>query len=117
MHSKTKSMKYVDSVMGYMAPRIAVTLGLVASVGIEEANLGSNVTLAPNPAKNQLIIHNNWENRVLTGATLVDLNGRVVREFNVNGIHNVYELNVPAGIYVVQMQFNDGVGSRKLMVD
>jgi hypothetical protein len=24
---------------------------------------------------------------------------------------------VPAGIYVVQMQFNDGVGSRKLMVD
>jgi hypothetical protein len=48
---------------------------------------------------------------------LVDLNGRVVREFNVNGIHNVYELNVPAGIYVVQMQFNDGVGSRKLMVD
>jgi hypothetical protein len=26
-------------------------------------------------------------------------------------------LNVPAGIYVVQMQFNDGVGSRKLMVD
>jgi acetyl esterase/lipase len=117
MHSKTKAMKYVDSVMGYMAPRIAVTLGLVASVGIEEANLGSNVTLAPNPAQNQLIIHNNWENRVLTGATLVDLNGRVVREFNVNGIHNVYELNVPAGIYVVQMQFNDGVGSRKLMVD
>jgi hypothetical protein len=117
MHSKTKAMKYVDSVMGYMAPRIAVTLGLVASVGIEEANLGSNVTLAPNPAQNQLIIHNNWDNRVLTGATLVDLNGRVVREFNVNGIHNVYELNVPAGIYVVQMQFNDGVGSRKLMVD
>ncbi len=117
MWSKNKAMKYVDSVMGYMAPRIAVSLGLVASVGIEEANLGSNVTLAPNPAQNQLIIHNNWENRVLTGATLVDLNGRVVREFNVNGIHNVYELNVPAGIYVVQMQFNDGVGSRKLMVD
>lgn len=117
LQSKTKAMKYVDSVMGYMAPRIAVTLGLVSSVGIVESNLASNVTLAPNPAKNQLIIHNNWENRVLTGATLVDLNGRVVREFNVNGIHNVYELNVPAGIYVVQMQFNDGVGSSKLMVD
>lgn len=117
MHSRAKSMKYVDSIMGYMAPRIAVSLGLVATVGIDNTNLGSNVTLAPNPAKNQLIIHNNWETRVLTGATLVDLNGRVVREFNVTGIHNVYELNVPTGIYVVQLQFNDGVGSRKLMVD
>ncbi|MDA0783620.1 MAG: T9SS type A sorting domain-containing protein [Bacteroidetes bacterium] len=117
MHSKAKSMKYVDSIMGYMAPRIAVSLGLVATVGIDNTNLGTNVTLAPNPAKNQLIIHNNWDNRVLLGASLVDINGRVVREFAINGNHNVYELNVPTGIYVVRMQFNDGVGSSKLMVD
>jgi len=110
-------MKYVDSVMGYMAPRIAVSLGLVATVGVENTNLGTNVTLAPNPAKNQLIIHNNWDNRVLMGASLVDINGKVVREFAVNGNHNVYELNVPAGMYIVRMQFNDGVGSSKLMVD
>jgi hypothetical protein len=115
--SKTKAMKYVDSVMGYMAPRIAVTLGLVASVGIENTNLATNVTLAPNPTKNQLIIHNNWDNRTLVAASLVDINGKVVREFAINGNHNVYELNVPTGIYVVRMQFNDGVGSSKLMVD
>jgi hypothetical protein len=115
--SKAKAMKYVDSVMGYMAPRIAVTLGLVASVGVENTNLATNVTLAPNPTKNQLIIHNNWDNRTLVAASLVDINGKVVREFAINGNHNVYELNVPTGIYVVRMQFNDGVGSSKLMVD
>lgn len=117
MWSKAKAMRYIDTVMGYMAPRIAVSLGLVASVGIENTNLATNVTLAPNPAKNQLIIHNNWDNRVLLGASLVDVTGKIIREFAISSNHNVFELNVPTGIYVVRMQFNDGVGSSKLMVD
>ena len=65
----------------------------------------------------EVVIHNNWDNRTLVAASLVDINGKVVREFAINGNHNVYELNVPTGIYVVRMQFNDGVGSSKLMVD
>ena len=117
LHSKTRAMKYVDSIMGYMAPRIAVTLGLVNSVGIVDADLASNVTVAPNPAKNQLIIHNNWETRSLIGASLTDMNGRTVRNFNITGNHNSFELNVAPGIYVIQMQFTDGIGSTKLIVE
>jgi hypothetical protein len=45
------------------------------------------------------------------------MNGRTVRNFNITGNHNSFELNVAPGIYVIQMQFTDGIGSTKLIVE
>jgi hypothetical protein len=115
--SKARAIRYIDSLQGYFAPRIAVTLGLVASVGIKDNNLSSNVTVAPNPAKDQLLIHNNWTNRSLVSAELVDLNGRSIQKMNLSPVHNVVNLKAAAGIYMLRLQFNDGVGVQKLIVE
>lgn len=115
--SKARAMRYVDSLQGYFAPRIAVSLGLVASVGVNNQDLASNVTVYPNPSSGQLLIHNNWTNRNLQRADLVDLNGRTVKSFNLTGNHNVLNLNVPSGMYMLRMTFNDGIGVQKLMVN
>jgi poly(3-hydroxybutyrate) depolymerase len=114
---KSRAIKYVDSIMGYVSPRLAVSMGLVASVGIKENNLSSNVTVAPNPAKDQLLIHNNWTNRSLVSAELVDLNGRSIQKMNLSPVHNVVNLKAAAGIYMLRLQFNDGVGVQKLIVE
>jgi len=117
MWSKAKAMKYVDSIDSYIAPRLAVSLGLVASVGIENKNLASNVTIAPNPTKNHLVIHNNWDNNKLNAASIYDMNGRLVQKLIVTGIHNEYNLSLPTGLYIVEMQFTNGTGNKKLVIE
>ncbi|MFM7765885.1 MAG: T9SS type A sorting domain-containing protein [Sphingomonadales bacterium] len=117
IYGKSRAIKYVDSIMGYVSPRLAVSMGLVSAVGLRENNLGSNVTVAPNPAKNQVVIHNNWTNRSLVSAELVDLNGRSVQKMNLSPVHNVVSLNASAGIYMLRLQFNDGAGVQKLIIE
>jgi hypothetical protein len=114
---KSRAIKYVDSIMGYVAPRLAVSMGIVSSVGMKETNLASNVTVSPNPAKNQIIIHNNWSNRSLISAELVDLNGRSIQKMNLGSVHNTVNLKASAGIYMLRMQFNDGIGAQKLVIE
>ncbi|MFN5249455.1 MAG: T9SS type A sorting domain-containing protein [Bacteroidota bacterium] len=114
---KTRAMLYIDSMMGYVAPRLAVTLGLVSSVGVSDQDLASNVTVYPNPSKGQLTIHNNWMEHKLLRAELVDMNGRVVETFATPSEHNVVSVTSPSGMYVLRMVFDNGVGNTKLMVD
>lgn len=115
--SKARALRYIDSLQGYFAPRIAVTLGLVASVGVKQTDLASNVTVFPNPASGQVVIHNNWTEHQLLKAELVDLNGRTVQEMNLGQAHNVVRLQAQPGVYMLRMHFNDGVGVQKLIVN
>lgn len=114
--SKARALRYIDSLQGYFAPRIAVSLGLVASVGVTGKNLASNVTIAPNPSSGQIIIHNNWTNRNLQKVELTDLNGRVVKTVILSSQHEQINLGTAPGVYLIRMFFNDGMGVQKLIV-
>ncbi len=114
--SKSRAMLFIDTLQRYFSPRIAVTLGLVDKVGIDNVNLATNVTVAPNPTEGRLVVHNNWKNNDLTQLQVLNLNGQVIKNLTVNGNHNEYQLDLPAGIYVVSMTFENGVGSSKLIV-
>ncbi len=113
---KSRAYLFIDSLQRYFAPRIAVTLGLVDKVGIDNVNLATNVTVAPNPTEGRLVLHNNWENNNLTQVSILNLSGQVVQKLTVNGNHNEYQLELPAGIYMISMTFENGVGSAKLVV-
>lgn len=114
--SRTRALTFIDTLMGYIAPRVAVTLGLQTSVGVENVNLASNVTVYPNPAHGQVIIHNNWDNRTLEQVVFRDINGKTIKSTAVHHNHIVEKLDMPAGIYIVEMQFNNGVGTTRLVV-
>jgi len=116
LHSKMRALKFIDTITNYFAPRIAISLGLIETMGISKENLASNVTVAPNPATNQLIIHNNWENNDLTNVVIRNMNGQQVLDLDVQGAHNVYQINLTPGIYMVGMEFQNGIGSTKLVV-
>ncbi len=114
--SKNRALLYIDTVTSYLAPRIAVSLGLVNSAGISKEDLSSNVTIAPIPATDRLIIHNNWSNHILQKVQIVDMTGRWVVSAELNGSHLEIPLQLHPGIYMVQMQFNDGVAAKKILV-
>jgi len=116
LHGKARAMTYIDSVVGYIAPRVAVSLGLVDAVGINKVNLGSNVALGPVPAKDELFIYNNWDNSELESIEIRNLNGQVVYTQDIHAKHTKLALNLPTGMYVMHMQFNNGVGSKKFVV-
>jgi hypothetical protein len=53
----------------------------------------------------------------LLSAEIRNINGQKVRSLNITGNHNEYTLDLPAGIYMISMQFENGMGATKLVVE
>jgi hypothetical protein len=117
LHGKAKAMKYIDTLVGYFAPRIAVSLGLVTSVGIDNMNMGSNVAIGPNPATDNVTVFNNWENNALRNIEIRNLNGQLVKSVPFSGKQQTIELALPTGLYIMNMEFERGTGSKKFLVN
>jgi hypothetical protein len=117
MHDKTKAMTYIDSIVGFVAPRVAVSLGLVSSVGIDKINLASNVAIGPNPASNNINVYNNWDNNDLRKVEIRNLNGQLMHTFDIDSKMQNLPLNLNPGLYIMNMQFDRGTGSKKFMVN
>jgi hypothetical protein len=115
--SKARAMTFIDSICGYIAPRLAVTLGYVNSVGINPAELSSNVTLSPNPAQDRVVIQSNWTNNNLNGAVVRDLNGRTLARLTAENNRIDQSIDLPTGIYLVELQFDFGTGTKKLIIE
>ena len=116
-HNKTKAMTYIDTLLGYFAPRVAVSLGLVQSVGIDNINMASNVAIGPNPATNQVTVFNNWDNNELRTIEIRNLNGQLLQRVPFEGKQQNIELSLPTGLYIMHMEFERGTGSKKFMVN
>ena len=112
-----KGMTYIDSIQGYVNPRIMCALelpGAVCTVGIEEQELLDNTEIFPNPATATLSIRNN-ENAIVR-VELVDVTGRRVKSELVNG--HFYELqrgNLKDGVYLLQVIFEDQQITKKVL--
>ncbi|MBL7812616.1 MAG: T9SS type A sorting domain-containing protein [Bacteroidetes bacterium] len=114
--SKARALRYLDTLVGYFAPRVAVCLGLQTSVSDNEAKLKYKVSLSPNPARNMLNIDNN-SGHDLQSATITDINGKVVKTIAISGAHSSVSLDLPAGMYLVQFRFPLGSSTQKLIVE
>ncbi len=117
--SAAKGRAMIDTIMGYMNPRIvcALDLGPCSLVGLPEndpVNLG--VELFPNPAAADLTVTSTEAD--ILGFELYDVNGRRVRAENVNARRFTLERNgLPAGAYFLQLTFDQGNVVRKVMLD
>jgi hypothetical protein len=110
-------MTYIDTLMGFFAPRVAVSLGLVTSVGIDKINMASNVAIGPNPATDNITVYNNWDNNELRQIEVRNLNGQLMFTAPFEGKQQTLELNLPTGLYIMNMEFENGTGSKKFMVN
>jgi len=116
--SATKGRAYLDTVMGYMNPRIvcALQLGPCSLVGIEENEGAGEVSVWPNPATDNVNV--SVAQGLVRRYRLLDINGRTVATGNPSAQRFIIARDgLVAGTYLVELEVENGRIVRKLMLD
>ena len=113
-----KCFAYIDSTLGYFCPRIVNALLLPGNnVGVQETVLNTNVSIFPNPANDIVTIAT--DNKSITGIEIYSTTGRLVAKKD--GLNtSVYQFNhlkLSSGMYVINVHFNEGTITEKLIVE
>jgi Secretion system C-terminal sorting domain len=116
--SATKGRTYIDTIQGYLNPRIvcALQLGLCSLVGIDEENTTETVDVFPNPATDNVTILSGQG--IVERFRVLDVHGRQVAASTVNMHRFTIERNgLAPGTYFVELDFGGRQVVRKLMLD
>ncbi|MEL6591713.1 MAG: T9SS type A sorting domain-containing protein, partial [Bacteroidota bacterium] len=111
---------YVDTICGYLSPRLAIALDLQTSVNIEE-ELSQKIGFQafPNPASQLLSLQVNDPAQPIEEVRLIDIAGRTV--YTKTGLKqtqlDLNRGNLAPGIYVLQVKVKDGTVVQKVQFD
>lgn len=112
--SAAKAKAYIDTIMGYIAPRIHT---LLVSVGVEENRdfVDNNTFVYPNPAQDFIVVKTR-ENITIKGVEIYSMTGAMVAsEFNMNTLSRQIDIEaLPAGLYLVRVMTEEGSVTRKV---
>jgi hypothetical protein len=115
--SQAKALRYIDTIMSYTAPRfyeiIKDTAACQLTTSIDNIERESEIayTAVPNPSSHTITIFSSSFDDILSTATLVDLNGRVVRrvENNQSYFAVMPVEDIANGIYVLEVLNKNGI--------
>lgn len=118
--SPAKARTYIDTIMGYLTPRMFAALQLGSActfTGIDEPmSVAAGVELFPNPASDNVTISST--NALMRSYEVLDINGRLLRTGTVNSDRIVLQrAGLASGAYIVKLHFDTGSVSRKLVLD
>lgn len=116
--SATKGRTYIDSVIGYLAPRMYASLG-ISSTSIEDDLLASSLSVYPNPADQVVFVRVSTPANPIRELRLMDATGRTVAlRSQVNALQSSIETaHLPAGIYLLEVTASQGRSMKKLVVN
>lgn len=119
--SATQSATYFDTIIGYMAPRLACAMNLSACavIGVDENELGSNqVMLFPNPAKDEFTVRLAVADTRLESIEVITVTGKSVIMNNTisSAEAHINVSSLSAGIYIVRIQTDKGFSIQKLTI-
>ena len=84
------------------------------TLGVNQNDFASSISIFPNPVKNNLIISNNSENTIKS-IEIIDLMGKVVKKENGN-INNQFNVSdLASGIYSVNIISEQGTAIKKIV--
>lgn len=115
---------YLDTILQYFLPRACVALGLgcdlTGIVSAEEILVSQEVgfVMAPNPSYGEVALQSR-EDRPMLDIQVYDLNGRLVRSV-ANVSQSAYTLQrgqLPPGMYVVKVRFEEGFVAQRLVLN
>ncbi len=113
--SAAKGRAYLDSIQGYLAPRLHAKI----NVGIEETDFAENNTFVyPNPANEYLVVKTRQGIRIKdiaifnsTGSLVAAENGLNTGSFQIDGVDSM-----TAGLYLIKVTTDMGIITRKAFV-
>ncbi len=116
-----KGRRYIDSVLVFIAPRACIGLDLPCKASVvsstkDLSDADVELNLSPNPASDRVRISVS-KNAPILSATLTDLNGKIVERYtNINNSFlEIQRNNLSTGMYVVNLNFEKGALSKKIM--
>jgi hypothetical protein len=112
--SEVKGQAYIDTIMAYMAPRMAISNGFLNSgVGVDELDANS-FEVYPNPANN--ILNISYEGTgLIKQVSMMDVSGRTISQTSlIRGQLDVSEL--PPGLYLLRFELENGFYSKYVVV-
>ncbi len=114
--SKTKAMAYIDTVMGYLNPRIVFCLGL--ATGINETPIAASISVQPNPAGDYFKVSFGDLNSQVREMELFDVSGRMVKSIAIDNSSQVtvQRGNLASGSYVIRIKTDKGEVQKKLLL-
>jgi alpha/beta superfamily hydrolase len=120
--SPAKGRAYVDTIQGFLSPRLVCALGLAgcqSSVGFPVNSINGGLSIYPNPVTSE-INYSLPGGNTIRRINLMDATGRVV--VNVEGLNdNSYQLNreqLKTGLYFTTIELdNKQVITKKLIID
>ncbi len=114
--SSTKGRTYIDTIQGYLNPRIYLALGLDSgSTGLNEV-IDASTEIYPNPANNSLNVVSYAAG--INSISIHNLNGQEVLNTKVNA--NQIRLNtseIATGLYIISIKSDNTSITRKLMIE
>lgn len=117
--SAAKARRYIDTIIGYYAPRAFAVLNLGTFVNTPDLLQDHQVgfKMMPNPMSSQTQLQTNVR-YPMKSVTIYDLNGKVLRsmlKLNTNNLM-IYRNELPQGAYFLQVKFDKGVIAKTMVV-
>ena len=116
---KAAALRYIDTIIGYFAPRACVALNLPCENTVSVRDLTENdvqLQVSPNPAQD-IMYFRTHEASPIRNIEVVDFTGRVIQK-NVSVNSSYYELknnNMVPGMYFVKISFDSGNLLKKVL--
>jgi len=108
---------YIDSIIGFFAPRACVTLGLgcnfVSTKELKDLDLG--LLVSPVPAVDAVTFQT--KEALIRQIYVYDLNGRLVKAHTSidNNVFQMQRNSLPNGMYIAELRFDEGFVKRKVV--
>ena len=113
--SATNGNLYLDTIQGYLNPRMYLTLGLGTALSINEL-IAKTTEIYPNPAKNVLNIVSYTVG--IEKINIYNVNGQLVLNTDVNNNQKTINISsLESGIYIVDILSENSSVKRKLIIE
>jgi len=113
--SATNGNLYLDTIQGYLNPRMYLTLGLGTALSINEL-IAKTTEIYPNPAKNVLNIVSYTVG--IEKINIYNVNGQLVLNTDVNNNQKTINISsLKSGIYIVDILSENSSVKRKLIIE
>ena len=120
--SAVKGRAYIDTIQGYLNPRIVCALGLPGCVpnpaSVNENVSLSDITIFPNPSSTEINFSAKGSNTIKS-VELYDVTGRMVKQIvglNTKN-YSIQREGLSNGLYITKIQLNKGSVSKKIILE
>jgi len=113
--SSSKGKTYIDTIQGYLNPRIYVALNLGNASSTHNV-IDYSTNIYPNPAKHNIMIEN--INFTINSIDIYNVTGQLVMSEYVNSMNTVLNISdLEKGIYLLDIKSNDSSIKRKIIIE